>query len=80
MASRGVPHRDVPECFGSAPCAGCMWRTECEGLRDRSRRAADALAGRLRETKAVAALLRLVGGGDNAPERRESARRGDETT
>ena len=80
MASRGVPHRDVPECFGSAPCAGCLWREGCEGLRERPRRAADELAGRLRETKAVAALLRLVGGGENAPERRESARSGDETT
>ena len=80
MASRGVPHRDVPECFGHADCLGCMWRTECEGFRERPRRAADALAGRLRENVAVAALLRLVGGGDNAPERRESARRGDETT
>ena len=80
MASRGVNHRDVPECFGRAPCAGCLWREGCEGLRERPRGAVDALAGRLRETKAVAALLRLVGGGDNAPERRESARRGDETT
>ena len=80
MASRGVNHRDVPECYGSAPCAGCMWREGCEGLRERPRRAADALAGRLRENVAVAALLRLVGGGDNAPERREGDRRGDETT
>ena len=80
MASRGVPHRDVPECYGSAPCAGCMWREGCEGLRERPRKPTDALAARLRENVAVAALLRLVGGGDNAPERRESARSGDETT
>ena len=80
MASRGVPHRDVPECFGRAPCAGCLWREECEGLRERPRKPTDALAARLRENVAVAALLRLVGGGDNAPERRESARSGDETT
>ena len=80
MASRDVNHRDVPECFGHADCLGCMWRTECEGTRERPRRANDALAARLRENVAVAALLRLVGGGENAPERRESARSGDETT
>ena len=80
MASRGVPHRDVPECFGQAQCHGCLWRAECEGLRERPRKAADALAASLRENVAVAALLRLVGVGENAPERRESARRGDETT
>ena len=80
MASRGVNHRDVPECFGHADCLGCMWREECEGLRERPRKATDALAGRLRENVAIDALLRLVGGGDNAPERRESARSGDETT
>lgn len=62
MASRGVNHRDAPECYGSAPCAGCMWREECEGLRERPRKAADALAGRMRESEAVAALLRLVSG------------------
>lgn len=60
MASRGVPHRDVPECFGHADCLGCMWREECEGFRERPRRAHDALAGRLRENEAVDALLRLV--------------------
>lgn len=62
MASRGVNHRDVPECYGSAPCAGCLWREGCEGFRERPRRAADALAARLRESAAVAALLRLVAG------------------
>ena len=77
MASRGVPHRDVPECFGRADCHGCLWRAECEGFRERQRKPTDALAARLRENVAVAALLRLVGGGDNAPERRESARSGD---
>ena len=65
MASSGVPHRDVPECFGSAPCAGCLWREGCEGLRERPRRAADALAGRLRENVAVAALICLVEGGSD---------------
>lgn len=29
MAARGVPHRDVPECFGQAQCHGCLWRAEC---------------------------------------------------
>ena len=29
MAARGVPHRDVPECFGQAQCHGCLWREEC---------------------------------------------------
>ena len=62
MASRDVNHRDVPECFGHADCLGCMWRTECEGTRERPRRANDALAARLRENVAVAALLRLVSG------------------
>ena len=62
MAARGVPHRDVPECFGQAQCHGCLWRAECEGLRERPRRAHDALVGRLRENEAVAALLRLVSG------------------
>ena len=52
----------MPECFGQAPCAGCMWREECEGFRERPRGAADALAGGLRENVAVAALLRLVSG------------------
>ena len=80
MASRGVPHRDVPECFGQAQCHGCLWRAECEGLRERPRKPTDALAARLRENVAVATLLKLVGGGENAPERRESARSGDETT
>ena len=79
MASRGVPHRDAPECYGSAPCAGCMWREGCDGLRESPRKPTDALAARLRESVAVAALLKLVGGGENAPERRESARSGDET-
>ena len=60
MASRGVPRRNVPECFGRAPCAGCLWREECDGLRERPRKPTDALAGRLRENVAVAALLRLV--------------------
>lgn len=62
MASRDVNHRDVPECYGSAPCAGCMWREGCEGHREGSRGAADALAARLRENVAVAAILRLVSG------------------
>ena len=52
----------MPECFGSAPCRGCMWREGCEGFRERPRRATDALAARLRENAAVAALLRLVSG------------------
>lgn len=80
MASRGVPHRDVPECFGRAPCAGCMWREECEGFRERPRGAADALAARLRESEAVAALLRLSDGGESGPESRERTREGNETT
>lgn len=62
MASRGVNHRDVPECYGSAPCAGCMWREGCEGMRERPRRAHDALAARLRENVTVAVILRLVSG------------------
>ena len=52
----------MPECFGRAPCAGCLWREGCEGLRERPRGAVDALAGRLRESEAMAALLRLVSG------------------
>lgn len=80
MASRGVPHRDVPECFGSAPCAGCLWREGCEGLRERPRGAHDALAGRLRENVAVAAILRLVEGDENGPESREKPSGGRETT
>ena len=80
MASRGVPHRDVPECFGRASCAGCLWREGCEGFRERPRKPTDALAARLRETRAVAALLRLVGCGENGPESRESARGSDKTT
>lgn len=62
MASRGVNHRDVPECYGSALCAGFLWREGCEGFRERPRKPTDALAGRLRESEAVAALLRLVAG------------------
>lgn len=65
MASRGVPHRDVPECYGSAPCAGCMWREGCERLRERPRKPTDALAARLRENVAVTALIRLVEGGSD---------------
>lgn len=80
MASRGVPHRDVPECYGSAPCAGCLWREGCEGLRERPRKPNDALAARLRENVAVAAILRLVDGDENGPESREKPRWGRETT
>lgn len=80
MASRGVPHRDVPECYGSAPCAGCLWREGCEGLRERPRKPTDALAGRLRENVAVAAILRLVDGDENGHESREKPRGGRETT
>lgn len=60
MASRGVPHRDVPECYGSAPCAGCLWRDECEGYGERRARPVEALAGRIHENAAVARLIRLL--------------------
>lgn len=36
MAPRDVPHTSVPECFGHAPCIGCLWRRECEEHRERA--------------------------------------------
>ena len=36
MAPRDVSHTSVPECFGHAPCIGCLWRRECEEHRERS--------------------------------------------
>lgn len=38
MAPRDVSHTSVPECFGQAPCIGCMWREECEEHRERAER------------------------------------------
>ena len=38
MASPDVPRHSAPECFGQAPCIGCLWRRECEKHRERAER------------------------------------------
>ena len=61
MASKGVPHRGLPPCYGTRPCDGCLWLAECYGPGSVPTGCADAaLARRVRENGAVIRLLRAL--------------------